>query len=177
MPDPLPVTLTFTRATAADVPTLQALAKRIWHEYYPALITVGQIEYMLERFFAAPTLAHEIAEGAIWELAKMEGQVVGFLACIHEPECSRLKLSKLYLLPALHGRGFGQQLLNEVRTLARELRTLEIYLTVNKQNVRAIDAYKRAGFSIVESIRVDIGSDYVMDDYVMSYVFPTSIHD
>jgi RimJ/RimL family protein N-acetyltransferase len=42
-----------------------------------------------------------------------------------------------------------------------------LILSVNKRNTKAITAYKRNGFAIVESVVTDIGGGFVMDDYVM----------
>lgn len=42
-----------------------------------------------------------------------------------------------------------------------------IYLTVNKNNTNTISAYIKLGFEIVDSIITDIGSNFVMDDYIM----------
>ncbi|SBT09766.1 Acetyltransferase (fragment) [Candidatus Propionivibrio aalborgensis] len=39
---------------------------------------------------------------------------------------------------------------------------------MNKQNVRAIAAYERKGFSVRESVCVNIGGGFVMDDFIMS---------
>ena len=41
-------------------------------------------------------------------------------------------------------------------------------LTVNKHNRNAIAAYGKYGFRVAESVVKDIGSGFVMDDYVMN---------
>ena len=41
-----------------------------------------------------------------------------------------------------------------------------LVLAVNKQNVRAIAAYERKGFSVRESVCVNIGGGFVMDDFI-----------
>ena len=43
-----------------------------------------------------------------------------------------------------------------------------LVLNVNKRNEKAIRAYRRNGFTIVESEKIDIGNGFVMDDYVMA---------
>lgn len=54
-----------------------------------------------------------------------------------------------------------------VQVKARELSLNSISLTVNKNNTNSINAYKKMGFVTVESIVMDIGEGYVMDDYKM----------
>jgi ribosomal protein S18 acetylase RimI-like enzyme len=43
-----------------------------------------------------------------------------------------------------------------------------LVLNVNKRNAQAIRAYERHGFAIREAVINDIGSGYVMDDFVMA---------
>ena len=40
-------------------------------------------------------------------------------------------------------------------------------LAVNKHNSGAIHAYRRKGFVMEESVTVDIGGGFIMDDYIM----------
>ena len=43
-----------------------------------------------------------------------------------------------------------------------------LYLQVNKNNHASIAAYRRMGFEVSRTVRVAIGQDFFMDDYVMS---------
>jgi RimJ/RimL family protein N-acetyltransferase len=47
------------------------------------------------------------------------------------------------------------------------MRCKVVRLRVNKRNAPAIRSYLRAGFRFTEDIVSDIGSGFVMDDYVM----------
>ncbi len=162
------MTLAFTQATTDDIATLQDLARRIWHAHYPGIISPAQIDYMLDRFFGEATLRQDLAAGTRWELARLGPAAVGFLSCVAEPAQRRMKLSKLYLVPELHGRGLGQAMLERARALAAESGALEIHLNVNKRNAKAIRAYQRAGFATTEAVVVDIGGGFVLDDYLMT---------
>jgi ribosomal protein S18 acetylase RimI-like enzyme len=79
-----------------------------------------------------------------------------------------MKLHKLYLLPELHDRGLGSRLLQQVEGEVRTGGARRLILSVNKRNIKAITAYKRNGFVIVESVVTDIGNGFVMDDYIMA---------
>jgi ribosomal protein S18 acetylase RimI-like enzyme len=52
---------------------------------------------------------------------------------------------------------------------AREMKFKQIVLNVNKRNEKAIKAYTRFGFEIIESKIIDFGNGFVMDDYIMGY--------
>jgi diamine N-acetyltransferase len=160
-------TLHFTSATDADIPMLRSLADTIWHACYPGIITHEQIDYMLGRMYAAEVIRRELAAGVRWQLTHLDGEPIGFLSCPHDATQQLLKLNKLYLLPAHHGRGLGRAMLEHVKTLAAELHATRIWLTVNKANARAIRAYERAGFRTIDAVVTDIGGGFVMDDFVM----------
>jgi ribosomal protein S18 acetylase RimI-like enzyme len=159
--------LQFRRATEADIPILRQLAERIWRDYYPAIIGQAQVDYMLPRMYAEDVIRRELADGIVWELGEVEYRPVSFLSIGLESN-GRAKLRKLYLDTASHGRGFGQQLISRAIEIARELSASDIWLQVNKENVRAIRAYERAGFHVEREAVFDIGNGFVMDDYVMA---------
>ena len=160
--------LTVRQADASDIPVLRELADKTWRESYAAMLTPEQIDYMLVRMYARETIAHELAEGVIWELALLADEAIGFHSCTHVPGERRLKLNKLYLLPERQGNGLGQVLLVRVHELAASLGVEEVWLQVNKRNPRAIAAYERAGYRIARSAVFDIGGGFVMDDFVMT---------
>jgi RimJ/RimL family protein N-acetyltransferase len=52
---------------------------------------------------------------------------------------------------------------------SRNLNAKILYLTVNKNNIKAINAYYKAGFFKESDIVTDIGDGYIMDDFVMAF--------
>ena len=168
----LPAVITIQPATPADIPTLGSLARRIWDEYYPGIITREQIDYMLARMYDATTIRREMAEGVAWDLVRRPTEPVGFISYSFDAADFRVKLSKLYLLPQLHGCGIGRHMLQHVQATAAQLGAREVWLQVNKRNTRAIRAYQRAGFSVCEAVVSDIGGGFVMDDFIMVLRLP-----
>jgi GNAT superfamily N-acetyltransferase len=158
----------FQLATKSDIPILQQLAHTIWHHHYPGIISKEQIEYMLSVMYSANQISKEIGSGHKWILILDEFQPIGFIALYFEVKECKLKLNKLYILPSFHGKGIGQLSLNYSIEEARLINAKQLYLTVNKQNTKAIKAYIKAGFKIDREAVADIGSGYVMDDYIMS---------
>lgn len=160
--------LSFRPATRADIPTIRTLADTIWRACYADLLPPGQIEHMLAWMYAEETIQRQLDSGVGWELALDEtGTPVGFLSTTHDAGSRRMELNKLYLLPAWHGRGNGQAMLQRVLAGAVSAGVREVHLRVNKGNRRAIAAYERAGFQVRESLVQDIGGGFVMDDFVM----------
>jgi diamine N-acetyltransferase len=162
------MTLSFRRATEADIPTLRSLADRIWRVSYEGMISTAQIDHMLARMYSPEAIANEMTSGVAWELAMENETPCGFLACKPEPESRRAKLEKLYLAPELQGRGFGQQMIARALAIGAELGAGVLWLQVNKYNERAQRAYERAGFHIEREAVFDIGGGFVMDDFLMA---------
>ena len=79
-----------------------------------------------------------------------------------------MKLDKLYVRDDLHGLGYGSLLMRHVEEQARNRGCTRLYLQVNKNNRRAIEAYLKNGFKVSEAAKFDIGGGFYMDDYVMS---------
>lgn len=159
--------LTFHTAAEEDIPTLRALAGRIWRESYAKMISPAQMAYMLAWMYSAETIRRELSEGVLWEIVRLDGDDIGYLSVTFGAD-GVAKLHKLYLLPELQGKGHGQAVLAHVFALASEQEMREVRLQVNKQNVRAQRAYERYGFGRMEEAVFDIGGGYVMDDYIMA---------
>jgi diamine N-acetyltransferase len=160
---------TFEKAAVTDIPLIQELAHKIWYGYYPAIISVEQINYMLELMYGSATLYHELTSHVIYELVMDHQVTIGYLSYQYEQAQHRVKLNKLYLLPEYHGQGIGQSMLSHVQEESKCYKADQIYLTVNKNNEKAIKAYKKFGFAVTESIVNDIGGGHVMDDFIMTY--------
>jgi diamine N-acetyltransferase len=160
--------IVFKQATIDDIKTIQTLARRIWEEAYNQLLSKAQIEYMLEMMYSNKVIESEIAHGTIWDLIYFNGEEVGYISYVFEKGNS-VKLSKIYISEKSRGRGIADNALERVIRYAIENDKSFIYLTVNKGNKRAIRAYEKIGFSIVESVITDIGNGFVMDDHIMKY--------
>ena len=92
---------------------------------------------------------------------------VGFCSFGSTEHPKEMKIHKLYILPLCQQHGFGSGALQCIEKLCREYGATTMTLAVNKHNSSAIHAYKRRGFVIQESVTVDIGGGFIMDDYIM----------
>ena len=151
-----------------DLPKVADLAAKIWREHYPGIITHAQIEYMLARGYDVGVIRREIeTEGIHYDLCIAGDEPAGFISYGPGPQPGELKVHKLYLLGAYHGRGLGRLMLQRAVSYGAENGCHAVILNVNKYNGKAIAMYERNGFTIREAVTVDIGNGFVMDDYVM----------
>lgn len=152
----------------AAIDELIAVARRAWHAHYPGIISVEQIDYMLERGYNRRVILEEMEQQGISWLAIRDGEtMIGFISVGPYGE-DTMKLHKLYLLPEYHGRGIGAAALSRVEQIGRTAIARQLVLNVNKHNPKAIRAYERAGWRISAEVVNDIGNGFVMDDYVMT---------
>jgi diamine N-acetyltransferase len=151
-----------------DIDELIAVARRAWRAHYPGIITVEQIDYMLERGYNRAVILDELARQGITWLAIADGAaMIGFVS-IGPYGADAIKLHKLYLLPEYHGKGIGARALAGVEQMAKAEHVHKLVLNVNKHNAKAIRSYERAGWQIIDEVINDIGNGYVMDDFIMA---------
>lgn len=148
---------------------LAELAEKIWHECFTTIISVGQIDYMVEKFQSLEAMTKQVEEQNYTYLAVREdGELCGYIGIKPESD-DRFFLSKLYLREDKRGRGIASQMLRRVFEEARNHGKKRVYLTVNKHNDHAVDVYKKTGFIVADTAVTDIGNGYVMDDFIMEY--------
>ena len=153
-------------ASSSDIPELASLASGIWHEYFPCILTEGQIDYMVGMFQSEHAMREQVSgKGYRYYFLVDGGTVVGYTGLV--PEGDRLFISKLYLRKESRGKGLGSQALKLIFELCQREGFGSAYLTVNRNNSVAIRAYERNGFVTVRTQVADIGNGYVMDDFVM----------
>ena len=142
------------------------LADAIWRKHYTSIIGEDQVNYMLEKFQSAPAINSQIKEGACYFLIYYKDSPSGYLSYSLREDC--LFLSKIYVMSSLRGLGLGRFAIDfiEQQAISEQLNCMT--LTVNKNNLNTIAAYKKMGFEIEEAIVMDIGDGYVMDDYRMT---------
>lgn len=151
-----------------EVEQISALAREIWQQHYAPIITQPQIDYMLAQRYSKPRLIEELDRvGIWWDQLLVDGTRAAFASYHLTGVPGEMKLDKLYVHPSQQRRGLGGMLITHVADQARAQHCDSLILAVNKQNAQAIAAYQKHGFVVRESVQVDIGQGFVMDDYIM----------
>ncbi len=165
------VEITFQTAQAErDCHLLAELAQEIWTEHYQELLGMEQIHYMLEKFQSAEKIKQDILHnGYIYWIAFANGVPCGYCAVCPKEEDNSLFISKIYIRRACRGNKIARMFFEKAQELARSQSRSFLWLTVNKQNSGSISVYEHLGFKITDAVVSDIGSGYVMDDYIMKY--------
>ena len=155
-------------ANVEQLDIVQGIAQKTWPIAYKDVISSAQIEYMLEMMYSKSALKEQMeVKKHHFILAKKENEVLGFAS--YEFNCNsvgKTKIHKLYVLPEIQGSGIGVKLVNFLSEKAKENHQSTIFLNVNKYNP-AQKFYKKIGFVIAYEEVIDIGNNFIMDDFVM----------
>lgn len=160
-------------ASEADFPIIQEIAQKTWPNTFSAILSPGQISYMLDIMYSTDSLKNQtIHYGHRFLLAYLQGSSGGDV-CIgyasYELDYSgekRTKIHKIYILPKHQGEGAGVALINKIEEIAVSVGDNQMFLNVNKSNP-AISFYEKIGFGKIKEEKIPIGNGFFMDDYVM----------
>ena len=157
---------------AAELSALAALAQELWHDTYDPLLPNGQVDYMIEKYQSVPVLEKAVREeGYRYYLAWDGGTLAGYCGVKPETDKRALFLSKIYVGLPYRRQGLARMFVNRALQDYAAFGLTYAYLTVNKENTRAIQSYKALGFETHDAVVTDIGGGYVMDDYIMQRAF------
>jgi ribosomal protein S18 acetylase RimI-like enzyme len=152
-----------------ELSKITELAELIWKKYYIEIITIDQIEYMMNKFYSNDSLKTQILNGQIFYFVKFESEVLGFLS-LSKDHNGIYFIHKFYLLPDQHRKSVGTAVMQEIENeinITEKVKNYKIKLTVNRQNFKAINFYFKNGFTIESVEDFDIGESYLMNDFVM----------
>lgn len=155
-------------ANLEQLDIVQDIAQKTWPIAYKDVISLAQIEYMLGMMYSKSALKEQLeVKKHHFILAKKEKEFLGFAS--YELNCNsvgKTKIHKLYVLPETQGSGIGVKLVNFLSEKAKANHQSTIFLNVNKYNP-AQNFYKKIGFVVAYEEVIDIGNNFIMDDFVM----------
>lgn len=156
------------QATIDDLEIVKDIAYKTWPVCYGEILSSEQLEYMLHSFYSLESLKQNFIEKNHHFLLVSENETpLGFASYEHHYKGeNKTRLHKIYMLPETQGKGIGLKLLHQVEILAKKNHSVIVSLNVNKHN-KAQVFYKKNGFKVVAEEVIEIGNDYIMDDFRM----------
>lgn len=152
-----------------EIDIVRSLSNEIWKKVYPRIISMEQIEYMLDLIYNEDALKKQISvQGHQFILVVYNAKPIGYASYSAKEGAveGQYRLHKFYLQPEHHGKGLGKEMMNYIVHEVQKAGGNSIELNVNKYNP-ALHFYKKLGFSVISEEVIDIGRGYVMDDYIM----------
>lgn len=124
---------------------------------------------MLENFQSVNAIEKQLSEEHYnyYFISDENNENIGYFGISNKE--NYMFLSKLYLSEEYRSKGIGKAAFEKIKQLTAKENLSTIRLTVNKYNTNTINAYKKWGFIITDAVITDIGSGFVMDDYIMEY--------
>lgn len=136
------------KATGADLGAVQRVLVETWHATYDDLFGREKVDELTAAWHAMPVLERQLASPDATRLvAERGGAIVGTALATRAGD--HVKLDQIYVVPAAHGTGVGQALLDAV---VAAVPVLPVRLEVEPRNARAIAFYAKSGFARIGEV-------------------------
>lgn len=134
-----------TVSTQEEIQQVSDLAYLLFPADYGTYVRAEHIQYFLDENQSPQAVRDQIANNSVYFLIYMDEKQVGYIGVDIKNEI--LELSKLYLQHSYRNMGIGAEVLEWLEKYAkkRQIKTIELLVLVN--NSRAIQFYKKNGFS------------------------------
>ena len=148
-------------ATRPDVPALQAMAVRSYHQHFPYLWDKEGLKAYLEQYYDLDTFLAFLKEPErnVY-LALQEERIVGYLVDHREKNLDGVALGyyiqRIYMLAAYARKGIGSALLQQAEKQARQTGRQYLWLEVMQSSHESIAFYQRKGFEITRAAYFDL---------------------
>ncbi|MEC5158814.1 GNAT family N-acetyltransferase [Chryseobacterium sp. MP_3.2] len=161
--------ITFKEAENNDIQLIRTLAERSWKKAYLDIISLEQVEYMLNKMYSTVEIASHLQNPNYFYFIVNENSTpAGFIGYENHYEPKTTKLHRIYLLEEFKGKGLGKKAIDFLKGKVSTAGDKQIILNVNKNN-SAKEIYESQGFTVYNEDIFDIGKGYVMDDYLMKF--------
>lgn len=162
--------MTFTRVQTTDAALLRSFAERTFRLAYEDNNNPEDFKAYCDHYFSPEQILAEIEHpySAFW-LAWLDGQVAAYLKLNfdnHPPELNSqltVQIERIYVEPALQGRGIGQKLLSFAYEQARIAGAEWLWLSVWQANPPAVRFYESNGYEIFGTETFVVGADAQLD--------------
>jgi GNAT superfamily N-acetyltransferase len=167
-------------ATPAEYETIREIAHATWPDTFGDILSITQIDFMLEMMYSLVAMQEQVARGHVFHLL-LAAEVatddytgsrtrrfrpVAYVSHQLDYRPGTTKIHKLYARPQVQGKGYGKVLVEHIAGIARRAGQSTLRLDVNYQN-KAVSFYEYLGFEKIERCNTDIGNGYLMEDWIM----------
>jgi ribosomal protein S18 acetylase RimI-like enzyme len=153
--------------TENQLPLVQDLANKIWPSTYGEILSKEQLHYMLDKFYSSENLKLQLNSNHVFLLIQEQNFYLGYLDYeLNYENSNKTKIHKIYVLPETQGKGIGKTFVQYVQKIAKKANQKGILLNVNRFN-KAIGFYENLGFQKTQTLDVEIGNGYLMEDFIM----------
>ncbi|RFM27532.1 GNAT family N-acetyltransferase [Deminuibacter soli] len=155
-------------AQPADFSSIQQIAHTTWPVTFGHILSPDQIAYMLNMMYSTEALTGQVNNKQHRFIIASENDTdLGYISYeLNYKQQPKTKVHKIYILPAAQGKGVGKVLMQQVAAIATNAGNTGLLLNVNRDN-NAVQFYEKTGFEIIGKEDIDIGSGYLMEDYIM----------
>ena len=154
------------KVTENQLLELQKISRQTFYEAFFEVNTEEDMAMYLEHNLSIEKLSVELSnENTEFYFAQLNGQVIGYLKLNANDAQTDLKdehtleVERIYLLIEYASKGVGQLLMEKAYQVAQIKKAEYIWLGVWEHNTRAIQFYKRNGFSEFGSHIFKLGND------------------
>lgn len=164
------MTVTIDKATIADVAQLQAISKQTFIETFAEQNSEENMQKYLNEALSLEQLTLELQdENSEFYFARIGDEIVGYLKLNSGASQTELKdktaieIERIYVLKQFHGQKVGQVLYEKAINIARQKNAKYVWLGVWEKNLRAINFYKKNGFTEFNKHIFKLGDDEQTD--------------
>ena len=121
------------------IATIKVLAQEFWPVAFAAILSAGQIAYMMEMMYSHSALEEQMNRGHQFAIASRNGAKVGYMS--YEIDCDgtgKTKIHKLYIAPNSQRMGVGKAMVDSVSQQALLANNSALFQNINKYKNKAI---------------------------------------
>ena len=164
-------------ATIEDAALIAQISRETFYDTYAADNTKEDMDLYLSTKFSDEQIVAELSDPLNHFLLAFAGDALaGYIKLKDNGHASlgedaALEVSRFYARKNFHGKGVGKAMMDACIAAAAKMQKHWLWLVVWKQNPRAIQFYRSAGFSISAEAIFVLGED-VQHDWVMKRSIP-----
>jgi len=162
--------LILRKISVSDIPQLQLISRQTFYETFADQNTKDDLIKYLEESFNSEKLKKEVTNpNSEFYFALLNDEPIGYLKLNFAEAQTELKtarsieIERIYVLKAFHGKKVGQFLYDKAVDISKKRGADWIWLGVWEHNHKAINFYKKNGFTEFDKHIFKLGNDEQTD--------------